>query len=178
MSEEIEKTKKKITVVEYVDAAQLRKDLSFSTADLSTAIMEQAALFANYGVEASKASLQVDKFKMLLENTEAQIARQIRDDKASKGEKLTESALSELVTRHPKTIEARTALNAAKQIEGVAKIAVEAFRHRRDMLVQQGLISREEMKGELAVAVRNAKDEELRNTQDRILARRSVNAEE
>lgn len=163
---------KAISVVEYIDSVQLRKDLAYSTADISSSMMEQATMFAHYGLLASQASLQTDKFKMLLENTEAAVSRIIRDEKNLAGEKITEAALSALVTRHPRVISARQAVNAAKQIESVGKIAVEAFRHRRDMLVQQGLISREEMKGELSIAMKSVKEEEYRNSQDRVLERR------
>jgi len=176
VSEEVKEKPATIKVVQYIDPVQLKKDLSYSNADLSSAMMEQAATFANYGVLAAQAGMQVDKMKMLLENTEAEVARRERDKKALAGQKSTESQISEIVTRHPRVIEARKALNEAKQIESVAKIAVEAFRHRRDMLVQQGLINREELKGELSVALKNAKEEETRATQDRLLARRQAKA--
>ncbi|WLR90871.1 hypothetical protein [Shinella zoogloeoides] len=161
-----------IKVVQYIDPIQLKTDLAYSNADLSSAMMEQAAQFASYGVLAAQASMQVDKMKMLLENTEAEVARRERDRKALAGQKSTEGQISEIVTRHPRVIAAKKALNEAKQIESVGKIAVESFRHRRDMLVQQGLISREERKGELSVSLRNAKEEEMRSTQERLLARR------
>lgn len=173
MSEEAKKgSPRVIKVIEYVDGAELRRDLAYSTADLSSAMQDQAAMFADYGVRAAKASMQVDKMKLLLDNTEAEISRRERDAKTLKGEKVTEPQLAAIVTRHPRVVAAKRALNEAKQIESVAKTAVEAFRHRRDMLVQQGLISREEMKGELAVAVKNARDEESRGQQQRILDRR------
>lgn len=172
MSEEVKPKPIKVKVVEYVDAANLRRDLAYSTADLSSAMQDQAALFADYGVNAAKASMQVDKMKLLLENTEAEVARRERDRKAVAGEKITEPQLAAIVTRHPRVVAAKSALNEAKQIESVAKTAVEAFRHRRDMLVQQGLISREEMKGELSVSMRNAREEESRSQQERILDRR------
>lgn len=173
MSEEVKtSTPRSIKVIEYVDGPQLKRDLGFSTADLSSAMQDQAALFADYGVKASQASMQVDKMKLLLDNTEAEVSRRERDAKVLKGEKVTEPQLAAIVTRHPRVVAAKQALNEAKQIESVAKTAVEAFRHRRDMLVQQGLISREEMKGELSVAVRNAREEESRGQQQRILDRR------
>lgn len=161
-----------IKVVQYIDPIQLKKDLAYSNVDLSSAMVEQAAQFASYGVLASQSSMQVDKMKMLLENTEAEVSRRERDKKALAGEKITEPALAAIVTRHPRVVAAKKALNEAKQIESIGKIAVESFRHRRDMLVQQGLISREERKGELSIALKNAKEEEVRSTQDRLLARR------
>ncbi|SCW95779.1 hypothetical protein [Ancylobacter rudongensis] len=146
-------------VRDYIDAAQMKRDLAFSTNDLTTAMMEQSALFSHYGVLAAQASHQVDVVKMLLENTEAAVYKAERDRLASSGEKFTETLLEKIVSRHSRVISMKKALNEAKRIESIGKIAVEGFRHRRDMLVQQGLISREEMKGELKIAERNVRED-------------------
>jgi len=156
-------------VKQYVDRDALKKDVSFSMADISSAMMDQAALFAHYGVEAAKASRQVDDLKLMLENTESRVHRELRDAAAEKGEKVSEALLDRMIARDSRVINAKRALNEAKQIENVAKIAVESFRHRRDMLVQQGLIQREEMKGEVAVIARKTREESLEAQRDRIL---------
>lgn len=146
-------------VKDFVDAFQLRKDLAFSPNNLTDAMMQQASMFSHYGVLAAEASRQVDVIKMLLENTEAAIYKIVRDDMNTKGEKFTEALLEKIIARHPRTISMKKALNEAKRVESIGKVAVESFRHRRDMLVQQGLISREEMKGEVRIAERNVRDE-------------------
>lgn len=156
-------------VRKFVDSAQLDRDLAYSASDLTSAMMEQAALFARYGVLAAQASKQVDDVKVLVENTEAEIYRRIRDEKAAAAEKATEAQVNAEVTRHPRVIAVKKALNEAKQIEAIAKIAVESFRHRRDMLVQHGLISREEMKGELSMQARQAREEEFKHQEERFL---------
>lgn len=161
-----------ITVREYIDLAQMKVDLSFSTNDLSEAMMQQATLFAHYGVLASKAAKQVDSVKMVLETAEARIYRIHRDDAATSGAKVTEAQLEKMVSADPKIIEIKKALNEAKQVEANAKIATEAFRHRRDMLVQMGLLSREELKGQLSIAAKNERDNQAQEQRDRILERR------
>lgn len=158
-------------VVDFIDAAQLRRDLAFSPVDLTSAMIDQSSMFAHYGVLAAQASRQVDVVKLLLENTEAVVYKLIRDDMATKGEKVTEALLEKLVARHPRVISMKKALNEAKRVEAIGKTAVEAFRHRRDMLVQQGLISREEMKGEIRIAEKNARDDAIQNQRDAVLAR-------
>jgi len=158
-------------VRQLVDADQLKRDMTFSPTDLTSAMMEQASLFAHYGILAAKASRQVDDVKMLLENVEAKVYRKVRDEAASTGVKLTEAQVEKQVVTHEHVISFRKALNEAKQIEAVAKTAVEAFRHRRDMLVQQGLISREEMKGELSIAAKRAHEDELEALKGRYLKR-------
>lgn len=163
-------------VKQLVDPNQLRRDMTFSPTDLTSAMMDQAALFAHYGVLAAKASRQVDDVKLLLENIEAKVYRKLRDEATGTGTKLTEAQLEKSVAINDHVISCRRALNEAKQVESIAKTATEAFRHRRDMLVQQGLISREEMKGELSIAAKRAHEDELDNLKNRYLKRIQENA--
>jgi hypothetical protein len=146
-------------VRDFVDVATMKSDLSYSLNNLSDAMVRQASMFAHYGVLAADAGRQVDTVKLLLENTEAAIYQIIRNEKDAAAEKYTETLLERLISRHPRVIAMKKALNEAKRVEGITKTAMEAFRHRRDMLVQQGLISREEMKGEVAIAQRNARED-------------------
>jgi hypothetical protein len=138
-------------VKSYIDAEQLRRDLAFSQNDLTGAMMNQAGMFAHYGVLSAEAARQVDVVEMLLENAEAAVYKIIRDEMVSKGEKITESMLDKTVMRHQMVRNMKMALNEAKRVEALGKTAVEAFRHRRDMLIQHGLISREEMKSDIVI---------------------------
>ena len=144
------------SVRNFIDAAQLKTDLAYSPTDLTDAMMKQASLFAHYGALAAEASHQVDVVKMLLESTEATVYKLLRDDFAKRAEKVTEAQLEKLVAQNARTIAMKKALNQAKRIEAVGKTAVEAFRHRKDMLIQIGSTAREEMKGELTIAARSA----------------------
>jgi hypothetical protein len=146
-------------VKDFVDASQLKRDLAYSTNNLSDAMMQQASLFSHYGVLHAEASHQVDVVKMLLENTEAAVYKMVSDEKAAAGEKVTVPMMDSLVARNARVVAMKKALNAAKRVEVVTKTAVEAFRHRRDMLVQQGLISREEMKGQITIAEKNVRED-------------------
>lgn len=148
-------------VRDFIDAATLKKDLAFSPNNLTDAMMTQSAMFSHYGVLAAEASRQVDVIKMLLENTEAAVYKLERDAAATAGEKVTEVMLEKRIARHSRVIAMKKALNDAKRIEATGKIAVESFRHRRDMLVQMGLISREEMKGDIRIAERNVREDAL-----------------
>jgi hypothetical protein len=158
-------------VRQFIDEAQLKKDMTFSLADLSNAMVEQAALFAHYGGLAGKASRQVDDLKMVLEVTEAKVYRIMRDEFAKAGTKTTEAQLDKSVSVHPQVIAVKRALNEAKQIEAMAKTAAEGMRHRRDMLIQQGLISREEMKGELSVSRKHEVEQSQADQRERIANR-------
>jgi hypothetical protein len=174
MSEDTEAEKKAINTIKvrnYIDSAQLKEDLSYSLTDLSGAQSRQAQLFVHYGTLAAKAARQVDNIKLLLENTEAAVYRVLRDRMVQAGEKVTEALLDKNVSRHERVIGVKKALNEAKQIEAIAKIAVEGFRHRKDMLVQHGATEREEMKGELVTKLRSSRDEDLENLKKGYLER-------
>lgn len=142
-----------------VDEVQLKKDLNFSNLELSNAMVEQASLFAHYGILAARASRQVDDTKLLLENTEAKVYRLIRDKMAEDGIKITEVQLEKQVSIHSQVMQFKRALNEAKQIEAIAKIATESFRQRKDMLIQEGAQGRAEMSGEVFTSRRNAVEE-------------------
>lgn len=158
-------------VHQYLDVDQLKKDLAYTPTNLTDAMMQQASLFVHYGIGASSASRQVDDVKMILEITEAKIYRKLREEAAKKETKLTEAQLEKNVALDANVRSIRRALNEAKQIEANCKIAVESFRQRRDMLVQQGLLSREEMKGEVSISRRNAAEDAGEATKKRVLAR-------
>lgn len=160
----------KYTVKDLVDVDQLKRDSAINTADLSSAMMQQTSLLVHYGVLAAQASKQVDNVSMLLKNAEAAAYRQFRDEAAGKGEKVTEAQLEKLVLRAPNVIQMMRALNEAKQIEAIAKIAVESFRHRRDMLIQLGANERKEMEGEIAVYRGRAREVEAEDNKNTVLA--------
>lgn len=154
-----EENKHVVNVMDYTDPKVLGADLSYSTADLSTAMQKQSPLFAHYGVLAAKASAQVDALKLVLETTEANVYKVLRSSLLATGDKPTEAQLEKLVSAHEKVIAIKKAIIKAKQIESNAKTAVEAFRHRKDMLIQHGLISREEMRGDIRIAEKNQRDD-------------------
>lgn len=156
----------------YIDGEVLKQDMAIKPTDLSGAMIDQSSLLVHYGELAAKASRQVDDVKMLLENTEAAVYRRLRDEAATNGEKITEASLEKSVSRHVKVIAMKKALNEARQIENVAKIAVEGFRHRRDMLVQLGAHERQEMQGELSMRVRQDSSAQYEETKNSILERR------
>lgn len=162
------------TIKDFVDPAELKRDLAFSNNDLTSAMMQQASLFSHYGVLAAQASRQVDVVKLLLENTEAAVYKLLRDQAATAGDKVTEAQLEKSISRHERVIAMKKSLNEAKRVESTCKIATEAFRHRRDMLVQMGLISREEMKGELSIRAKSAAEMARESSIESVMARRRL----
>lgn len=144
---------------DFVDPVTIRKDLAYSDNNLSDAMMQQASLFAHYGQLSAEALRQLEIAKLLLDQTEAAVYQQLRKDLLKAGEKVTEAMLEKLVSRSKRVIAMKQAVIEARRVESVAKTAMEAFRHRRDMLVQKGLISREEMKGEMRIMEKTVREE-------------------
>lgn len=159
------------SVKDFIDAAQLKKDMSFSPNDIDTAMIEQASMFAHYGMLHADAQRQVNTVKLLLESTEAAVYKMTRDKMDAAGEKFTEPLLEKLVMRHARVVALKKALNAAVRVESMGKIAVEGFRQRKDMLIQQGVKMREEMKGELRIAERSAHTDALEEQKRSVLDR-------
>lgn len=159
-------------VKNYVDTSQLKIDLAFSPNSLTDAMMTQSSLFAHYGVQYAYASKQTNDLELLLEASEATVYRRERDDAISKGEKPTDANLKQIVSRTPGINQLKKALNEARQVEAIAKVAMESFKQRRDMLVQQGLLSREEMKGDISIREKSIREESYQTTRDQVLAAR------
>lgn len=159
-------------VRKFVEPDKLKADLAYTPANLTDAFMAQASMFAHYGVLYAQAEKQTNDLELLLEATEATVYRRERDNAIAAGEKPTDAGLRQTVSRDKRVNQLKKALNEARQIEATAKIAVEAFKQRRDMLIQQGLISREEMKGELSIREKSFREEVQQSTRDQVLAYR------
>lgn len=136
-------------VKQFIDKEQVRRDLTYSDTNINDGMMRQASLFAYYGELLAEASHQVDVVDLLVKNTEAAVYKKEREVAAAAGEKLTEVQLEKMITRNERVIAMKKALIEAKRVEAAAKTTLEAFRHRRDMLVQQSSTMRTERQGEL-----------------------------
>ena len=164
----------KFTVRNFIDEAKLAEDLSYSLTNLSDAMQQQAGLTSHYSTLAAKAQRQVDDVTLLLEATESAVYRQLRDKALKDEEKVTEPQLKQNVASSPRMLAIKRALNEAKQIAAVAKGAVVAIRHRKDMLIQEGAASREERKGELRIIGNAASAQALEDLKARVIAGRQT----
>lgn len=136
-----------------LDEDQLLADLLCSAETLSEDMIKQAPKFYYYGVLLSIASRNVDIAKRNLDVVEARVDTKIREsrDDLAAGKKLTENQITARITVNSEVMEARDLHIKCKHLEKVLTAVVEALRHRKDMLIQMGLLTREEMKGELSI---------------------------
>lgn len=139
----------------FIDPAVLQTDLALN-GDLSDRMMTQAGMFAHYAVLSANAQKQAATAKLAMEIRESTLDRDIRAKAAETGSKLTEPLIAKEIARNVDYIKACNDFNEADMIASLAKNTLEAWKQRRDMLVQLGVDAREERKGELYVNAKGA----------------------
>jgi len=162
------KPKPKKAVKTFINPVQFKEDVSVNVADLDDAFVRQASLFAHYGMQTARAVEQMDNLKLLLEVKEAQLNNEHREALLAQGGKVTEAMISNAVLTDSRYIKTRKAFNEAKGVLEINKASTEAFRQRRDMLIQIGADAREERKGEVVVKKMEASESDLRTRQRRV----------
>ena len=135
----------------YINPVAFKDDIAINIVDLDNAFITQASLFAHYGMQAAKAVEQMDNLKLALDVKEAQLNTFHREALLKSVGKVTEAMVSNAVLTDPRYIKVRKAYNESKGVLEMLKASTEAFRQRRDMLVQLGATAREERKGEMYV---------------------------
>lgn len=139
-----------------LDPETLRDDVQIEETNLDKAFREQASLFAHYATLYFNAARATGRAKVLLETKEAVVAKEIRDRAIAASEKITEKAIEQELARHKEIIHHKLAFSEAEALEDLAKNALEAFKQRKDMLVQLGANAREEYRGELTMKTAEA----------------------
>lgn len=159
---------RKVGVVQaFINPEELKEDIQYSEAAISNAYSDQASKFVHYAHLAQQAAHQTDRLKSKLDLTEAKIDKEIRDEAADKGSKVTEKYIANQIILDKRYQKALENYHEAKMISGLTKEALDAFRQRRDMLIQVGADLREEMKGELRM---RAKEDRKSDIKDRALS--------
>ena len=143
------------TTINFDDFAD---DIRIEEVDLDNSFRSQASLFANYAVMGFNAMRSAADKKIILDVTRSEIDREIRqraEDEATaetdpkKVKKITEASITAEIDRTKKYVIALRGYNEAQAIEKLSANALEAFKQRRDMLVQLGANQREDKKGDL-----------------------------
>lgn len=160
--EEERKNPPKKSVKTFINPTAFKEDISINMVDLDNAFITQASLFAHYGTQAAKASEQADNLKLLLDVKEAQLNTEHRETFMKSGAKVTEAMIANAVMTDPRYIRVRKAYNESKGVLEMLKASTEAFRQRKDMLIQIGATTREERKGELFMKAKEESTSDLR----------------
>lgn len=134
-----------------IDAKEFMDDVAINKADLDSAFINQASLYAHYGRIYSEMMMQEQKAKLNVEVVYATLDKDFRDDAAISKTKVTESQIESYIKSSPAYIAAVKNHIEAKGLERIAYANLGAFAQRRDMLIQMGSSQRQEMKGELTM---------------------------
>lgn len=147
---------------ERLSTAQLRKDLSINEVDLDGEMTQQASLYGYYASLYAMAQLKADKAKTRVDVVRGKCYRLHRNRIISKGDKPTEPQIEAAVLIDETYISAQDLYAERRMQAQFAKDAMEALKHKRDMLVQMGVARREELKGETFIKKKERESEELR----------------
>lgn len=141
-----------------IDLPQFFEDVKFDPINLTDAFADQAGLYAHYAALSFKAAQQLSRLKVMVNMTWAKLDKEIRDRAASEGIKLTEKAIETEIERSRAYVEAKINANEAEAIDRLIRDALEAFKQRRDMLIQNGVVNRVEMEGEMRMRAASEPD--------------------
>ena len=148
---------------------QLRKDLQIRDSDLDGCMTEQASLYGYYATLYAKAQYEADRAKNQIEVIKAKRYAALRNAKTGRGAKFTEAQLEAEVLRSVDVINAHDKANRAKMRATIIREGLEAFKQRRDMLVQKGKARLEDLKGELYLRGKTGEGETARQRMDKAL---------
>lgn len=115
---------------------KIYEDLSFDRDHLDAVWAVQPKLLMRYGVELARAERILADAKRELDATEAGLYDATRKNLAMSGVKFTETSLEARVRNTVQYQAKRQAYDRAQEDATIYRIAVDALRHRRDMIVQ------------------------------------------
>lgn len=134
-----------------IDPDKALNDANINEATLNDEFIRQPGLFFYYVSQHARAEKQHASLKLSLEAVEAKAATKVRLAAQEAGEKLTADMVKERVRLHPTVVRTEQAVIDAKQVETILKGMVEAMRHKKDMLIVKGNMTRDELKARISV---------------------------
>jgi hypothetical protein len=142
-----------LQVKQLYEAEQAHQDLREFSPDINLDLMRQPGLFAYYSSLLAKAESQYDRIKHARDVLEAKLDRKYRADlsKEDPSKKVTESQVKAAITVDENMRKVEGLVRDAKEQVMHLKAVAEAFKQRRDSLMQLAFNLREEGKGQIRV---------------------------
>lgn len=134
----------------FVDADQVKSDISINMADLDTAMIEHPGLELHYAIQTANARRQYERLKAATEILEAKIDAEVRE-KWVGDKKPTEAAIKAAVLADKRYSGAQSKLIDAQHIWKLCEAAENAFRSRKDLLLEVARDRRKEKEGQMRV---------------------------
>tara|TARA_R110000851_G_scaffold59347_8_gene137376 strand:- start:1738 stop:2241 length:504 start_codon:yes stop_codon:yes gene_type:complete len=146
--------------VKFPSAEEVASDVSFTEAQLDDNMIQQPALVAHYGRLLAEAQYDADTNKQMMEIAESKAANKLREAANDEGRKITESLINSTLPTVKAVAVAREKFNRSKSDHEVMKTTFEAFRQKKDMMVQIGVNRRAEIEGKINGLIRADKQDE------------------
>ncbi|MGV2866422.1 hypothetical protein [Achromobacter sp. AGC39] len=141
-----------LSVIEYVDADTLKRDVRITLSDLDDAMVKHAGLFVHYAEQAVKARAQHDRMKNHQSVLQAKLDAEHRERLADEGKKFTEAVVTAAVAADARMAKINQLVGDAHAIWKLAEVAANAFDQRKDMILELARDRRKEREGQLRVS--------------------------
>lgn len=151
-----------IALKEFIDAEQLRTDVSINITNLDDAMVNQAGLFVHYASMTIKARKQYERLKSTVEIIESKLYAQYRQQMIADGIKVTEAQIDNAIKTDKQWVGAQSKLIEAQSIWKMCEAAENALGMRKDMVLELARDRRKEREGELRVS-------ELHEQRDKVI---------
>lgn len=135
-----------LKVDEFVDVTKIAADVAIDEANLNEEFVRQSGLIFHYIAQHARAEAQLASLKLRKDAVDAQIATNVRSRALADSEKLTVDMVKDRVRVHPTSLRYAQAIIKAEEVVGVIRAACDGMRHKKDMLVTKGHMTRDEMK--------------------------------
>ena len=156
---------------------QVMEDVSFTQENINEAYIKQASLFAFYAEQSRMASKKMDNYKLRIGVIEAELDKELRDDAAKSGTKITENAIEQAISRDEKYTKAVMAYNDAKATAQMLRDVLDALKQKKDCLIQVGLTMRDEFKAQMRLTddvETTSKKDSLKDRRDNFAKQREL----
>ena len=136
----------------FIDADQLKSDVSINPEDLDTAMMQHASLYVHYAVQTVQARRQYERLKHACEILEATLDGHYRES-LSEGaaKKPTEAAIRNAVVADRRWSSGQAKMIEAQSIWKLCEVAESALVQRKDLILEVARDRRKEREGQLRV---------------------------
>lgn len=134
----------------FIDHEQVKADISINTGDLDTAMIEHPGLELHYAMQTAHARRQFERLKSAVEILEAKIDANVREQWIGE-KKPTEAAIKAAVLADKRYSSAQSKLIDAQHIWKLCEATENAFRSRKDLLLEVARDRRKEKEGQMRV---------------------------
>ena len=165
-----EETMKPPPLKQFIDDTKVKVDISINTADLDSAMIQHAGLEWHYATQTAHARYQYERIKSAVEILEAKLDAEYRESLAAAAEgdgdkkkkAPTEAAIKATILADRRYASAQSRLHESQHIWKLCEATENAFRSRKDMLLEVARDRRKEREGELRVLEEKSLQERAR----------------